>query len=730
MRHLPVLFSLSLFGSALLSFSVQPILGKMLLPMVGGAPAGWIVALAFFQLSLLAGYGVSYFLGRFSPWVHALGLLALYVAGLCYLPPALPQISSNMHGADLSFAVTEALFATIFVPFLALTATTAALQRVFAASKHKTASDPYYLFVASNIGSFVGLLAYPFLFEPFVGIGQLTMFWQYVYFTVVALIVISIALSYFYRSNSAKAEKKKTDKTKVSSRDIMMWLALSFIPCSLSMGVTTLITQDLGGFPLFWVAPLGLYLLTFVLAFAQKPLADRKDLAFWHQVSVVFYFMLMVIGSRGFSWDQSLVIFGLKALTLLAIFFAVAWACHQRLADMRPGVSRLPQYYFIIALGGGLAGVIHAFVLPYVFDTVIEFSLAIILSLMLNDDWNKKFKKVNYGKHQDVMKLLYPVAFLCLAIVAVLYMMKSSTVVASMFMLPFMLLYFLFSLRPKQALLLSSAVLFVLTVPMANDDVIFKGRNFFGTHRVTEQKDDKTNTVIRIFVHGSTVHGMSVTDEKGNIVGDSFGYYLRGGPIDKVLKAANAKTFAVLGLGTGQLGCFDKRLTTDFFEIDPDIVSMAEDYFPYLKSCPPRKIYVGDGRLEIIQSNQKYDVILQDAFTSDGIPVHLLTVDAFRDYKKHINKNGILLLHISNRNFDLREAVATVADAVGLSAWHIYHSPKKGMANAMESRWVAVPMNEAQGKMLEKEGWNKLKPGKDPWTDDKSSLISALSLTF
>lgn len=730
MRFLPFFFALSLFGSALLSFSVQPILGKMLLPVVGGAPAGWIVAMAFFQLSLLAGYGVSYLLGRTNPFVHAIGLLVLYVGGLFYLPPHLPSISSDMHGMDLSLAVIKGLSQTIFVPFLALTATTSAMQRVFAATQHKTASDPYYLFVASNIGSFVGLLAYPFLLEPLIGIAKQTALWQMIYFVVMGLLLLSSVFAWVKRKPVKAAEKTRKTRSKLSMREMFMWLVLAFVPCSLSMGITTYITADLGSMPLLWVLPLGLYLLTFVLAFSNKKILPTSELRFWHQVVVVLYFILAMVSSRGFVWNQSLLTFTAGISAFLTAFFIVAWSCHQQLAERRPPTDRLPQFYFILALGGALAGIVHAFVLPYLLPDVYEFGIVLMASLVLNFgklDYETSFKKNKYLKHTA---LLVGTAIVFLIAGAMVNRMDADykQTLSGACVMVYTILYLLFSLRPQQTFILTVASFLVISFLMNGQGSIYHHRNFFGVYRVADT--DTKYGKMRSFTHGSTLHGMAVMDKNGKLVRDDFGYYLRGGPIDDVLKLNRAKTLAVLGLGTGQLGCFSKTAKTDFYEIDPDIVTLSNDYFPYLKACKPRHIYIGDGRIELQKAKAKYDVILQDAFTSDGIPMHILTQEAFEGYKTKLNAQGILLFHISNRYLDLALPIAATAARLHWKAYQRFHKPDKDNKFGLPSNWVAIPMNAAQGNALKKMGWREVPSTGKPWTDDRSSLFEALMLRF
>ncbi len=728
MRNLPFFFVLALFGSAFLSFSIQPILGKMLLPMVGGAPAGWIVALAFFQLSLLAGYGVSYVLGRVSPWMHSAGLLLLYAVGWIYMPPHLEVVHSDTHGIALSLSVLRALFHTIFVPFLALTATTAALQRVFAATTHRTAKDPYYLFVASNIGSFLGLLLYPFLLEPRIGLAQQAQMWQSMYAMVVVLIVVAVCVAALFRKEKAGKIKTNTN-VKISQQQRLLWLALSFVPCSLSMGVTTLITADVGGIPLFWVLPLGLYLLTFVLAFARTQKMTNENLTFWHHVAVSVFAILSLINSKDAFWQQSLMAFVVNAGVMLAAFFMVAWSCHQRLAEMRPATAALPQYYFMLALGGALAGCLHAFVIPYVLHGPYEFSLMLTFSLLLSREWSRRFKEYNFGPMLRSSNHILLAGLGALAVGALCYRWNVMTTVSGMLLLLFVVVYLLFALQPKKSLICTLAVFVALNIVMDREDILMQHRNFFGTYRVIERAD--ADKIVRRFVHGTTLHGLSVTDKNGKMQGDSFGYYMRGGPIDDVLMIAKAKNFGVLGLGTGQLACFSKTAKTDFFEIDPDIVKMADTYFPYLKKCAPRHLYIGDGRLEIAKAPGSYDVILQDAFTSDGIPTHLLTHEAFEGYKTKMTSHGIMLFHISNRYLALASPIAATAATNGLRAFGKRYNPPKNAYLALPSEWVAVPMSKEGGEQLKKKGWVELSTtAAKPWTDDRSSLVEVLNPLF
>lgn len=724
MRFLPSIFSIALFTSAFLSFSVQPILGKMLLPMVGGAPASWIVAMAFFQLALLAGYGVSYYLGRFSPWVHAICLIGLYAAGFYYLPPVLPVISSDMQGAALSFAVTEALFKTIFVPFLALTATTAALQRVFSATNDPTAKDPYYLFIASNAGSFFGLFVYPFILEPLTGIQWQTSIWKDIYIAAVALIILSCTFAWKFKNKESKAKKSTSSKTKISKKQIINWIILSFIPCSLSMGVTTLITTDIGGLPLFWVIPLGLYLLTFIFAFSPKAFLKKENANFYQVIAGVFMILFLAL-EIGYQPAGEFSIFIFLAMLLLSIFFFTAWACHQRLADSRPDAQYLTLFYFIIAAGGAIAGVLHAFVYPFILPGIIEFPTTIILALLIVKKDTFAIGKWPKNKIRKIARIGLIVAVAALLISFTLRINQVPRHIYSLFSFVFLFITLLMAVKPRYLAILGLLALVFSIKGHYPGHVLETGRNFFGSQAVYEMLVQGKNA--RVFAHGNTVHGIELVDDKKSIKDMNYGYYLQGGPIQDVLNITHAKTVAIIGLGAGQVACYDPKLTFDYYEIDKDVEKTARQYFSYLKKCPVRDVIIGDGRVMMKKENRKYDVILIDAFSSDGIPLHLITLEAINIYKDQLNKNGVLLFHISNRYLNLGPPLAAAGKELGLPSYKKFFQPEAKNLMQLPSFWFAISSDPKSDKKFKDLEWTTEKPQSYVWTDDHSSMLSAFA---
>ena len=722
MRPLPFLFCITLISSAFLSFSVQPILGKMLLPMVGGAPNSWIVAMAFFQLALLAGYGISYVLGRFSPWVHAGALMALYLAGVHFLPPVLPVLPGGVQGLDLSIDVFKALLQTILVPFLALTATTAALQRVFAATDDPTAKDPYYLFVASNAGSFAGLFVYPFLLEPLTGLSWQAHLWKAVYAIAVILIALCTMAAWRRKAKPHKEKAQKASRQKIPAKQIALWIALSFVPCSLSMGVTSLITTDIGGFPLFWVLPLGLYLLTFIIAFSPKPFLRKDRADMYHMTAAVFMILFMAL-EIGYQPTGDLLVFGFLATLLLGIFFFTAWACHQKLADSRPDPSHLALFYFILALGGGLAGILHAFVLPFVLPGMIEFPVMVIVSLLFTRD----LLTIKDARTRKLAKVTLIVTLVgCAAGLLTCYFRLHQVPrhIYAPFMYIFLLTVLISAVRARYLIMIGIVAFVTGFLTHYPGHMIDRKRNFFGAMAIYDVQIE--GLTVRAFTHGNTLHGSEVLGKDASHRIDS-GYYLQDGPIRRALDISHGKTVAVVGLGAGQLACYDPKLTIDFYEIDQDVKDEAERNFTYLKHCPPRRIIIGDGRIMLEKQTATYDVILLDAFNSDGIPLHLLTKEAIDIYKRRLNKNGILLFHISNRYLDLAPPLTAIARAENVHGYTIAYSPAEKTQLRQSSEWFVFAANENQARAFEKGGWQSVAPQSYVWTDDRSSVVSAMT---
>jgi hypothetical protein len=377
-----VIFGLTLFLSAALMFAVQPMIGKMLLPIVGGTPAGWIVAMAFFQVMLLAGYLVAHLFSTFPARTHGVLYFLGLLAGTLFLPPTLAG-HANYATTPGAYEIFVLLTFCIAVPFIALSATSSTIQRLFTVTEHGAAGDPYFLYVASNLGSFSGLLLYPFLIEPAMAIDLQA---KGLYGGYVLLIGCGLWCLLLAQGKEARAPVKKTAGKLPPAKKLAEWAALAFVPSSLLMGVTTFITTDVISAPMIWIVPLACYLLTFVIAFSSKPVVSASRMHKIHPYVIcagIFVISLMQARWLG-DW--------LGVGFYLAIFFSVTLVCHLRLAALRPldDSRHLTAFYLMMSVGGALGGVLNAFIVPYIFNRPVEFPLMLLASAMLHPDFKAK----------------------------------------------------------------------------------------------------------------------------------------------------------------------------------------------------------------------------------------------------------------------------------------------------------------------------------------------------
>lgn len=718
-------FSFTLFLSASLMFSVQPMAGKMLLPLVGGTPAGWIVAMAFFQVMLLAGYLIAHTLSKFPPQRHGIAYVVALLAGIVFLPVALDHAvgsGSIPEAGRIFLLLTQALA----VPFIALSATSSTLQRLFMNTRHGSSGDPYFLYAASNLGSFAGLLLYPLLVEP-----QLTLAQQAQYFTggYALLILLAGTSVWFARGPEKKAAKTPEKGTAAAGKRQLEWLALAFIPSCLLMGVTTYITSDVISAPLVWILPLALYLLTFVIAFSSKPIVSLRAMeAIQPYIVCLAVIVISLLGATWlFSWPG--VVF------YLAVFTLVALACHSRLASLRPlnDGRQLTSFYLMMSVGGALGGVLNAFVFPVVFNRLIEFPLTLLASFMIHKEYKAK---------STTGMLIAGLLLLSILLVNVpspdigvdIVEGRKMLLQALCLILAVGLIFFLKKLTPSVLTLGTLVVFMIAQYVIADGTELLSIRNFYGTVRLYDKPqliDGKTE-IVRSMRHGSTTHGIQVQSDK-ELAMTPTAYFTRKGPVGDVFAHFKPKKVAVLGLGIGTMNCYNEPYREfTFFEIDPAVVQVAKDNFTFLSACKsktPPVIKVGDGRLELAKMSEKFDILFMDAFTSDSIPTHLLTKEALQLYIDSLGPGGVIAINVSNRYFALWDTIATTAATIGLKTEMKADLKGKRPAYGSPSLWLMISKT-GDNKTLSSRGWHVVKPQNDirPWTDEYTSLLGNLSL--
>jgi hypothetical protein len=719
-RLLPLLYATTIFLSALLLFAVQPMFAKMVLPKLGGAPTVWSVAMVFFQGALLAGYVYAHLLIRFVPLgIGALVHLGLFATATLALPIGIAHGFGTPPTHDVALWLIGLFAASIGLPFAVLSASAPLLQAWFASTAHPQARNPYVLYAASNLGSFAALIAYPFVIEPWLTLNIQAQSWTIGY-GVLALFVAAASLFVAGRASVAVAE---SSDARVTMQDRLTWIALAAIPSGLVIAVTSHITTDVAAAPFLWVLPLALYLLTFVAVFRDRPWLAHATVA----KAVPFLVAPLAIGLLG----RDHVFWLAMAVVNVVAFVLLALLCHGEVYRRRPAPARLTEFYLFVSLGGVIGGIFAALIAPQVFSRVYEYPILIAAAvLVLPGFWSQGWRRVaaDAGPILAIAGIAAAVKFafdLRLPGDAEVPFQVGLVVLAAAMLL--------LRTRPDRlfALVVLTFVLTALWQPGFNRIEI--ARSFFGVHQVVE-----TNDGHRLLFHGTTLHG---AQRMGGHAGlpEPLTYYYFGGPISEAIAAARSARsldrVAAVGLGTGSLACHrtGKEAWT-FYEIDPEVVRMARDprLFSFLSACAPQtSIVLGDARLTLAASSERYDLIVLDAFSSDAIPVHLLTREALAGYLSRLRPGGVIVMHLSNRHMELGRVVAAVAASEGLVTWLKHESrPEVSPPEFKLSSIVAVLARERAhlGDLPQRPGWRELEAPSDipVWTDDYSDILGAI----
>ncbi len=709
-----VVYTAAIFLSAVLIFWLEPMFPKAILPLMGGTPATWVTALMFYQAVLLLGYSYCFLLTRWAPFRVQAGIhVALLALAAIALPPALPAAPSGLAHLPV-LQVVFMLTVGAGLPLFALSATAPLAQHWFSRTGHRNARDPYFLYAASNVGGLGALLAYPVLIEPHIGLREQATLWTIGCGLFAAIIVGCIVLG----RPAAQAGVPVTDTAPAPSAGRRwMWLLLAAVPSSLLSGTTTRITTDIAAGPLFWVVPLALYLLTFVLAFARWRILPMR-LVLLIQPVVLAPVIITTFGGEQLirAWDE------VAAMVLL--LFLSAYICHARLADIRPGAERSSEFYLMIALGGLLGGTFNALVAPNVFSDVTEYPLALVLAIALRPP-------AAPGKPHWLRDLGIPLAAGLVAAAVLLFTPTDHMrMVTGLIGLAFAVGLVLIAGSPVR-FAAGLAVAFIISLaPTLAFPPLDQQRNFFGVVKVLY---DAPHDMI-LMVNGSTSHGgqLRAPDKRRELTS----YYGARGPYGDVIAVRTAQgranDIAAIGLGAGTVACSgppEARWT--FFEINPVVVEMARNprFFSFLADCrPDARVLTGDGRLLLARENQRFDLIVLDAFSSDAIPMHLLTLEAFDIYFSKLKPDGMVAVNISNKFVNLNPVLAALAEHRGFSAIGRFDKVNDPVIHS--SRWVAIARDPATlAPVLARPGWTRLAPDRDlVWTDDKSGLFQLLNV--
>ncbi len=720
-------FVAAIFAGSFLLFLVQPMIARMALPRLGGAPAVWNSAMLVYQLLLLGGYSYAHFIGRLAPRTQGALQIAFLASASLLLPIGL--ISGNPPAnANVLLWVPWLLFVSIGPLFLAVSAQAPLIQRWFALTGR---GDPYPLYAASNLGSFGGLIAYPLVVEPFLSVGVQSVIWSVGY----GFVILVTLWCVFALPAKAPVAATTSETSAPPPSDVIFWIALAAIPSGLMLSTTLHITTDVVAMPMLWVIPLGLYLLSFSVAFMSQ-----RGPAGW-MGKVAPFALLAAVGAL---WFEIGLVGSLAVATLNLFILSVA--LHGTLYDRRPPVTHLTAFYLCLAIGGALGGVFNALIAPLIFDWTYEhlFWLAAAAFAISTRSPFARFASMWNGDRTAASLTRWGVPVVLLLSVAG----------QGLGSLPFQGAEWggmaAMTLTALAIVAIGNRVLFAATIIALmlslggwgklsqSAEPGAMSRSFFGVYTINSSDDG-----VRKLAHGTTLHGIQLLGSEDRQRTPT-SYYAADSGVGLALAAAprifgESARFGIVGLGTGTVACYAKPgQTWQYFEIDPLVVEIAKDpdQFTFLSKCSPdAQITVGDARLTLADAAPaSFDFLAIDAFSSDSIPMHLLTEEAFATYRRALKSDGLLLVHITNRHLDLAPVIASAARDGWVARSRSYSPSARdtGLLQAFKSHWIALSPSTKTITSLETLSgpvkWKNLQdePNFTPWTDDYGSILPTL----
>ncbi|HEB90229.1 MAG TPA: ferrichrome ABC transporter permease [Deltaproteobacteria bacterium] len=721
--HGPVaLFVLAILSSAFLIFLVQPMVGKRILPWFGGAPGVWTICLAFYQTTLFFGYAYAHLLIRFSPpkaqiWIHALFVGAAFVA----LPVLPGEVWQPDDVTDPSGDIVAMLAANVALPFMVLASTGPLVQAWFARS-HPDRS-PYPLYAVSNVGSFAALLAYPFLLEPRLPLSSTGTLWSWAF---AATAIGVLACAWIARKAEIGGVPTVPDPRNGSEPldriRLALWILLPGCAVILLMGVTNAVCLDVASVPFLWILPLATYLFTFILCFASERYYRPAPHVFLVLVAFALTLGLRVTFAILRLAVDDVVADALESLgesayvqipAYCVLLFSSCMILHGELYRLRPPPRALTTFYLCISGGGALGGLFVGIVAPALFDDYYEvrLGLGLTLILFLAAHAHRAIRPQGPGLVGWRWRIGAPLA-------------------------------------------LALGLLALWPYDLDRDRIVYQERSFFGVLRVTEYGKGPRHQ--RHLVSGSTLHGVEFVESEGVPIPTS--YYGRATGIAGTLawrpKEKPAR-IGLIGLGVGTLSAYGRPGDTfRYYEIDPAVAHIARDagYFSFLEKSPADvEVVLGDARLALADEqarsgSQGFDYLILDAFSSDAIPVHLLTLEAFRIYARSLRPGGLIAVHVSNRHFDLLPLVARMGLEIGLSPL-VIRTADAPRFQSRDSHWIVLAPDSERVDRLARFLRRRIRAMKLPpdhmrleplgnadvedvpiWTDDYSDLLSVLRI--
>lgn len=738
----PLLFAVAIFTSAALVFVVQPMVTKLVLPMLGGSPSVWNTSMVFFQTALLAGYAYAHALQRLrSLRAQVAAHLALLAMAALFLPLRVSGLLGDPDPAAPAAWLLATLTLSVGAPFAVLSATAPLLQAWYARVRagRRDGQNPYVLYAASNLGSFIALLAYPVLIEPLATLSGQRLGWSAGYASFMAMIVLLAVVVWKKRDGGPLVTEAEAlpRSPAIGWRDKGILVLLAAAPSSLMLGVTTHLSTDVASAPFLWIVPLALYLLTFVIAFQARPIIPLQGTLVL-QAAFAAICVVMTPFRTG-NWPSMVGIH-------LAAFFLTTLMCHQLLARRRPAPDRLTEFYLLMSLGGVVGGAFTALVAPVIFKGVWEYPLVMVaaalfrpalkseigrsvviltvaglllaaapplLSALFQSDWDLAWK----------FNRMFPLRMEQLAIT----LLGGVAIIA-----------FLIRDRPRFLVVLLAAISLSGHYIARGYVAAVTERSFFGVMKVSPITDDRMGGAVHVLMHGTTLHGAQARNPAFACMPTL--YYAPSTPIGQATQVVQRRgwgvNIGVVGQGSGAMAGYkrpDDVMT--FFEIDPAVDRLSRDptWFTFINGCAagPIRTVLGDARLTMEREPAgSYDLLLIDAFSSDAVPTHLLTEEAIAGYLKLLKPDGVVILHLSNRNLDITGPAAAAARALDVPFLHQIYGESSEAPDMAEASTEAIILSPTAAGLAEFEGdprWSVAEEtGIRPWTDDYVNLFGAV----
>jgi len=724
------LFAVTVLLSAFLLFVVQPFAGRLLLPELGGVPSAWTACLLFFQAVLLLGYGWGHLLSKIPRREVRVALHVLLLVGATFfLPPQTPELDPSLATEAPTLFALLFLGRTVGLPFFALATTAPVIQSWLAGTDHPAAARPYVLYAASNAGSLGSLIAYPFVIEPLLALSEQGRAFS---FGFGALLVAVIGASLLTLRARPRTEEKLAPAPPPDRATRIRWLLYAMAPSALLTTVTSYLSMDLAPMPLLWIVPLAAYLGTFIVAFARS---DR-DMPWWMSRAARLLGAALVVAT-GVHANSPL---SLLLCLHLTFFVLVTLVIHRRLARIAPAPAHLTEFYVVMASGGALgtliAGVLPTMVLPDTWEHAIAIAAACGLTGAGVREGVRESVGVSEGVGPALGADLVRAALVLLVTLAFAFGLPLvglgtfSLAPLLVFGVPIIAAY-RESMQPRRyALCLLAIVIAGTTYSERGTELLRRERDFFGVLRVL---DDAGH---RVLLHGTTLHGSQAIADRDRC--DPLAYYALEGPLGRAIAARReafgegaAREVSAIGLGAGSIACYAREGEHwTFHEISGAVVDIASDphLFTYLANAQGDiDVQIDDGRVGLMATPRaSRSIVLVDAFNSDAVPVHLLTREAIDVYLRALERDGWLLLHVSNRSLDLVRIVAAITAASSLSARVNADASEVGGSGAAPT-WIVIGRSESVLDGLPIGDWVPLPLSSLPaWTDELSSLVQAL----